>query len=222
MILKYLSRNATSLIALSLVLVSLITVLLPGLTAALPAGSFGSGTFGNCNFGSCSITISTSGSSGCSGAVCLNLTPTSSGSCTTNSDTVTVQTQYSGGYSLSLGNTNTSSALSSGSNSIAATSGTYSSPTQLTTNTWGYRLDGVGSFGVGTTSQQTNVSVSSLSGLTFAQTEVSSNTPDNIANTTSPSSPSGDNYSVWYGVCADNTTPYGSYSSSVTYTAVTN
>lgn len=200
-----------------------VAILLPtALASALPAGSFGSGSFGNCSFGSCSITITTSGSSGCSGSVCLNVTPTSAGKCSVNSDTVNVQTQYSGGYVLTLGNTNSSSALTNGSSTIAAISGTYASPVSLTANTWGYRLDSIGNFGSGPTSVQTNTSISSISSLAFAQTEVNTNSADTLANTSGASSLSGDNYAVWYGLCVNNTVGYGSYSSSVTYTAITN
>jgi hypothetical protein len=208
---------------LAVIILFLLIVFFPlRYASALTAGSFGSGSFGNCNFGSCSITITTSGSTGCSGAVCLNITPTSSGQCSVNSDSVSVQTQYSGGYSLMLNNTNTSAALTNGSTTIQPTGGTFTSPVALSANTWGYREDSVGSFGSGPTIAQNNVSMSSLGSLPFAQTPVSSGSPDTLISTNGPSNINGDSYTIWYGLCADINPAYGTYTSNVTYTATTN
>jgi hypothetical protein len=121
-----------------------------------------------------------------------------------------------------LNNTNSSAALTNGSTTIPPTSGTFASPVALSADSWGYREDSTGNFGVGPTTAQNNVSVSSLSSLPFAQTPVSSGSPDTLISTNAPSNINGDSYTIWYGLCADNNPSYGTYTSSVTYTATTN
>ncbi len=181
-------------------------------TIPVMASTYGSGNYGACQYGSCSISVSSNGS------VSLNVTPSTGASCTIQSDTVSVLTDNSNGYSLTLDNSSTNTALTSGGNTIPATTGTFSSPTALTANTWGYRIDGVGSFGSGPTTAQTNVSPSSE---TFDGPPASSVSPDTIANTSGSADPAV-NTTIWYGVCANTSTPNGSYTTQVTYTAVTN
>ncbi|HSX30983.1 MAG TPA: hypothetical protein VLE99_03640 [Candidatus Saccharimonadales bacterium] len=174
--------------------------------------NYGKGTYGACQFGACSISLSTSGS------VALNVTPTGSGSCTIQKDIVTVTTSNSSGYTLSLTNSSTNTALLNGANSLAASSGTQASPTALSANKWGYRVDGAGGFGAGPTNAQTNVSVPAT---TFAGVPASNGTPSTLA-TTNTSAGTGSATSVWYGVCANTNQPSGTYTTAVTYTAVAN
>lgn len=84
--------------------------------------------------------------------------------------------------------------MSSGGNTIAAAPGTYASPAALTTNTWGYRVDGAGTFGAGTTTPLSNAALGSV---TYAQVLT---TPQNIKTTSTTAA--GDNTSVWYSVAA--------------------
>ncbi len=164
----------------------------------------------NANIAS-TISISTSGT------VTLAITPTGSGSASSASDTVTVNTNNALGYKLQLANASaTVGTLANGGNSLATASGTFASPAALGNNTWGYRVDGVGTFGAGPTSAQTNAA--SLTGL-WAKVPLSAS-PDQLKNTSTTAT--NDTTTVWYGAMADTTKPNGTYAGTVTYTATTN
>jgi len=174
--------------------------------------TYGSGNYGNCDYGSCTITLSSSG------AMSANVTPSSGGACTVQSDAVTVTTDSTTGYTLTATTSTTATGMTSGGNTIPSTTATQASPAVLTSEEWGFRVDGVGGFGSGPTTAQTNGSIPSL---TFAGMPASNGTPDQLAATSSPAS-SGTTTNVWYGVCADTGIASGTYSVSVLYTAVTN
>jgi hypothetical protein len=190
----------------------LVTSLIVVTASAAADSTYSSGAYGSCQYSSCSITLSTSGT------VNLNVTPTPSGSCTIQSDSAAVLTDNTNGYSLTATTTGTNTALVSGGNSINASSGTFASPTALSPSSWGYRVDGLGSFGAGPTTAQSNVSPSST---TFAGMPASNQTPVTLANTSAPADPA-QTTTVWYGLCANLGPPNGTYSTQVTYTAVTN
>ncbi|HUD05336.1 MAG TPA: hypothetical protein VMR18_00230 [Candidatus Saccharimonadales bacterium] len=205
-----------SLIGLLLVIIGLIFISINPLAAAYSSGLYGSGAYGSCVYGgTCSITI------GSSGAISLNVTPTTSGQCTIESDVVSVLTDDANGYTLTLNDSNTNASLKNGSASISTTSGTLASPVALTADTWGYRVDSLGSFGSGPTTSQSNTSISSISSITFAAVQPSGGSPDTIADTSTAADPAQDT-SAWYGVCADTSVSSGSYSTQVTYTAIAN
>ena len=195
-------------------LAALGSLLLLCLLADFPASAlnYGSGTYGACQYGTCGITISSNGN------VSLNVTLSPSGNCTIQKDVVTVTTDDSSGFTLTLIDNSADNSLISGANSISATSASQASPATLGTNRWGYRVDGLGSFGSGPTSAQSNISSSSL---TFAAVPLSTSSADTIA-TTNTAAGSEVDTNVWYGVCADTSTHSGTYTSQVTYTAVTN
>jgi hypothetical protein len=151
-----------------------------------------------------------------SGTVTANVTPTGAGAQTIASDTVTVSTNNSAGYTLQLGDSDTNTNLVSGSNNIAASSGTQASPTAQSANTWGYRVDGVGGFGAGPTSAQSSAAIGSL---TFAGVPTSGS-PNTIKTTATTAS--NDTTTVWYGVAANTAQPTGAYTDNVTYTATAN
>ena len=176
------------------------------------AVNYNIGPYGACQYNACSITISSSGT------VSLNVTPTSSGSCTTQNDIVSVFTENPSGYTLSLANSTTNTTLSNGSNTINSSTASQSSPAALSVNSWGYRVDGVGGFGAGPTTSQTNISLNST---TFAKVPPSNGTADTLADTNVAANPAV-NTSVWYSVCANTNVSSGSYTAQVTYTAVTN
>jgi hypothetical protein len=190
------------------------TSLISGLSAAADS-TYGSGLYGSCQYGGCSITVSSNGT------VNLDVSPVAGGNCTVQSDSVGVLTDNSNGYVLSVTDSTTNTNLVNGSNTISASSGTYGSPSALATNSWGYRVDGLGSFGSGPTTAQSNVTASSISSLTFAAMAASNQTPVQLADTSAPADPA-QTTNVWYGVCADQTQPNGTYSTQVTYTAITN
>ncbi len=151
-----------------------------------------------------------------SGTVNLNATPTGSGVQTTASDTVTVSTNSTAGYTLSLAETTASSSLVSGGNNITATIGTYASPTALVANKWGYRVDSLGTFGSGPTSAISNVAIGAL---TYAAVPATAS-PQTLKTTAVTAT--NDTTTVWYSVAVNTATPSGTYTNSVTYTATTN
>ena len=151
-----------------------------------------------------------------SGTVNDNITPTSAGAQTIQSDTVTISTNDSSGFTLQLAETGASSALTSGGNSIPASSGTVSSPVTMTANTWGFRVDSLSGFGSGPTSAVTNQAIGAL---TFAAVPATAS-PQTLKNTSGTAS--NNTTTVWYGVAANTSQPSGTYTNSVTYTATTN
>lgn len=197
-------------------LLASIAVCLMVLVAPVRAIPYGSGDYGTCIYeGSataCSITITTSGT------VSLSVTPTSSGVYTTASDNVTVGTNASTGYTLTLRDTDTSTNLTSGADTIAPSAGTQALPVVRALGTWGYRVDGIGGFGAGPTSAESNVSSSSY---TFAGVPASSQSANTIASSANAANPAVVT-KVWYGVRLDTTTPSGVYTDQVVYTATTN
>lgn len=144
--------------------------------------------------------------------VTINVTPTSSGSASNGSDTVTVATNRAAGYNLKIaGATDT---LVKGADTIAASGGTTGTPVTLANNTWGFRVDGQLGFGAGPTAVQTNQVV--LAG-TWAAIPTSAATIKTTAATATA-----DATTVWYGVMSDTSKPDGTYSDVITYTATTN
>lgn len=149
------------------------------------------------------------------GTVNINALPTSGGVQTIASDTVTISTNDSAGYTLQLGETTSTTSLTSGGNTIPAISGTFASPIAETANTWGYRVDGDGGFGAGPTSAASNASIGAIKFAAIA----ASGSPDTL--TTTSSTASNATTTVWYGVAVNTAQASGTYTNSVTYTATT-
>ncbi|HSW91389.1 MAG TPA: hypothetical protein VLG09_01950, partial [Candidatus Saccharimonadales bacterium] len=96
------------------------------------------------------------------GTVTVNVTPTGAGAQTIASDTLTVSTNDTLGYTLQIADTDATTTLVSGANTIAASAGTQASPVAQATNTWGYRVDGLGGFGAGPTSGQSSAAIGAI------------------------------------------------------------
>ena len=150
------------------------------------------------------------------GTVNVNVTPTGAGAQTIADDTVTVSTNDSSGYTLQLAETSGSGTLTSGSNTIPASSGTQASPAAEAVNTWGYRVDGIGGFGAGPTSAQNSAAIGAIK---FAAVPATAS-PNTIATTSGTASNA--TTAVWYGVSADTAQASGTYTNSVTYTVTAN
>jgi len=150
------------------------------------------------------------------GTVNVNVAPTGSGAQTIASDTVTVSTNDSSGYTLQLAESGAGNTLASGGNSIPASSGSQTTPAAMAVNTWGYRVDGVGGFGAGSTSAQSSQAIGSIK---FAAVPASAS--PNTLKTTSGTA-TNDTTTVWYGVAANTSQPTGTYTNSVTYTVTAN
>lgn len=174
--------------------------------------TYGSGIYGDCSYGSCSLTL-TSG-----GATSVDVIPTSTGRCTVQSDTVSVLTDSTAGYSLTASTNTTNNNMAGSVDNIGASSGTVALPVTLAMNTWGYRVDNLGGFGAGPTSAQSSGSVPSAA---FAGVPSSNQSPATIASSVTAANPAV-NTTVWYGVCADASLRADTYTTTVVYTAVTN
>lgn len=148
--------------------------------------------------------------------VSVGVFPTASGSMSSVSDGVSVSTNSTTGYTLTFSNGDTTTSLASGANTIAAHAGTQGTPTVLATNTWGYRVDGVGGFGAGPTSTETNVADSA-----YTWAGVPSSSVPNTLKTTAATA-SSDVTTVWFGVEADSAVADGVYTDTITYTATVN
>ena len=191
-----------------------------------------SGTSDICGTDTTDVNVSITGawtvSVSSAGTLGLNLTPTSSGVLNTATDNVNVYTNTPNGYQLYLnstsGNTdiynedvldsngNLASNLPAGTNTnhFVATSGTKASPATLTNNTWGYTLTNLGD----------NPSQSTLNSTTFSKVELTSSSADSLISSGSKTTGAGDNLPVTYGFMADTKLTPGTYTTSVTYTAV--
>ncbi len=165
-----------------------ITLLTISTTVDVFASPYGVGNYSaNVPYGGqTQLSISTNGN------VSISLTPTSSGTLSSASGTVTVVSSDVVGYKLyvrSLTSTNMTSGTANVPTSL------NSSPAALAVNTWGYNLDASTNF----------------SGMALTDTLIRSGTGPFTA---------GDVTTVTFGVKVDNTVPAGSYSNSVIYTAV--
>jgi hypothetical protein len=176
--------------------------------------TYGSGTYGSCTYNSCGISLTSGGN------VSVNVTPAAGVTCTLSSDTVSVLTDSSTGYTLQITDTDTTNDLTGAvhGGTIAAAAGTAASPLALTANTWGYRVDGMNGFGAGPTSAESNGAIPAA---TFAGLPLISGQPDTIASTTTAADPA-ITTTVWYGVCANTNLVTDTYIGSVTYTALVN
>jgi hypothetical protein len=197
--------HRSKVVAGSLTLGLLAVVVLPFTAEALTASSTISSTIGS------TINVFTT-----SGTVSLAATPTGAGVQTTSNDNVTVSTNNTAGYTLAIAETNASSALVSGANTIPATSGTFAAPVALSANNWGYRVDGAGGFGATTTVAATNVAIGAIKYAAVPATA----SPQTLKTTATTAT--NDVTKVWYSVAVDTSTPSGTYTNGVTYTATTN
>ncbi|HEY8886614.1 MAG TPA: hypothetical protein VIM31_03910 [Candidatus Microsaccharimonas sp.] len=203
-----------SLRLLTLVVAVFGILLAPSLVGA--ANNYSDGSYGACQYNACGISF------GASATVNLNIIPDGGGAttCTVNSAEVQVLTDSSTGYTLTVGDNDTSSNMVNASSATipTLTGGTSASPASLAVNTWGYRVDSIAGFGSGPTSASSNGTIPSLD---FAQIPTSSGTSDTIANSSTAADPYVSTF-VWYGICADTSTAPGDYTDDVVYTAVVN
>jgi len=177
--------------------------------SALP---YGSGAYDTCTFDTCGISLLTSGT------VNLTATPTTGSVNSTAEDEVTVGTDATTGYALTFLDSDTDTTLANGANTLGASSGTQASPITLAVNTWGYRIDGLASFGAGPTSAQSS---DASPAYTFAGVPASNQTAHTLKTTSAAANPAETTH-VWYGVRINTVKPGGIYTGQVTYTAVTN
>jgi hypothetical protein len=140
------------------------------------------------------------------------LTPTST-MVSSASDIISVSTNNTAGYTLTLADSDATTNLVSGGNNITATSGTTTTPAALGTNKWGFALPGTP---FDTTYTAENQSTSSTSKWAAVP---ATGSPFQLKSTATTAA--GDTTTVWYGVKVDATQATGTYTDSVTYTATT-
>lgn len=160
-----------------------------------------------------SITVSSAG------PVDINVTPTAGAVLSSASDTVTVSTNNATGYTLSLemnGATRTLDNADNAGETIDPHASTPAAPSDLTANTWGFRVDGAADFGAGATTAESNVATSAH---TWAGVPANGS-PTTIKTTSAPAS--AETTPVWYAMKANENKPSGTYTNTVLYTAVTN
>ena len=143
------------------------------------------------------------------------ITPDSTGRQSTNSDTVSANTNDTAGLNITMESNTATQAMTSGGNTIAAGSGSPASPATLTNNHWGWRIDSLAGFGAGPGAVLNSAAPSAL---TYAAVPAQG-APYTIKNTGTNGSTSS---TVWYSARVDNTQPIGSYSATVLYTFNTN
>lgn len=132
------------------------------------------------------------------------------------SDAVTVTTNNSSGYTLKLADSDTTTSLGNGTNTIAASANTFAAPATLAANTWGYALVG----GTGFSATYSVEASQNNSALKWAGVP-SSASPTTIKTTASTTS--GDTSTIWYAANINASQPSGTgYTDTVTYTATTN
>jgi hypothetical protein len=142
----------------------------------------------------------------------FTLTPSTGVAESNGSNVVSVSTNNSTGYYLSIADQDATLTLTNGANTIAASANTYATPATLATNTWGYAIPG-GNFSAVYTSQ-TDVTTSTLkyTGITASAQTIK----------TTATTATNDTTTVWYGAKVDTSKPTGAYTDSITFVATTN
>jgi hypothetical protein len=155
------------------------------------------------------------------GTVSLSLTPTAGGVVSSASDTVTVNTNRSTGYNLSVADSDATTSLTSGGNNFTAHTGTKTAPTALANNTWGFAVAS-NTTGIGTNGFDATYSAESnaTSSTTKWAGMPASGSP--VMLKTTAATATNDTTTVWYAAKATSSQPGGTYTDTVTYTATTN
>lgn len=135
-----------------------------------------------------------------------------------NKATVTVSTNNATGYNLKIGMIGADNALKNTAavSQIDAHTGSFGAPAAMALNKWGYRVDGAGTFGAGTTTAETDVNDLAQ---TWAAVPVQ-NSEDTIKN--HASAVQSHQTDVYFGAKVDATKPSGAYTGQVQFTAVAN
>jgi hypothetical protein len=166
-----------------------------------------------------------------SGTVNVNVSSAAGVKQTINTDVVTISTNDTGGYTLTLQDGNNSNALctapGAGCTGIPATSATTAAPALMSTaNIWGFHKDDGTTTWCSTASNCGSTFGTSLSSnqtasgtLKFAAVPVSGS-PYTLKTTAATAS--SDVTDIWYAVNVDPTQASGTYTDSVTYTATAN
>lgn len=144
----------------------------------------------------------------------ISVTPVSGGAQSSQSHVVTVNSNNTAGYTLTLSNGDATTTLSGPSAAtIAASTNPTGTPAALANNSWGFAVAG----GVFDASYSAELNATSSSTKWAGVPALAS--PYQVKQTSAVAS--NDQTTVWYAVKADTTKPNGNYTDTVTYTATT-
>jgi hypothetical protein len=153
--------------------------------------------------------------------VSLAITPTSGGVVTSSSDTVTVNTNRTTGYNLTVADNDATTTLVSGANSFTASAGTKTAPIALVNGTWGVAVN-TGTVGIGTNGFDASYATETNSGSSVSKWAGMPATGSPMLLKTTAATAANDTTTVWYAAKAASSQPGGTYTDTVTYTATTN
>ena len=154
-----------------------------------------------------------------SNAVGFSITPVSGGAQSSSSDVVRVNTNNALGYTLALKDSDATLTLTSGANTIAAHTGTITTPTALGNNTWGFALPTASMTSVTNGFDASYATLTNVTGSTTKWAGITATDQNlKVTNTTATN----DDTTIWYSAKADTSKPNGAYTDTVTYTATTN
>jgi hypothetical protein len=156
-----------------------------------------------------------------SSTVNLTLNPAGSGVVSSASDTVTVSTNKSNGYNLSVADSDATTSLTSGPNNLTASAGTKLAPVALVNGTWGFAVAST-TTGIGTNGFDASYTAeNSAQGSTTKWAGMPASGSPVMLKTTATTA-TNDTTQVWYAAKVSTAQPTGTYTDTVTYTAITN
>lgn len=182
--------------------------------APLASAAFGASPVSSDTTVNAIINSSISVTSGSGGTVNMTITPAPGGVLSSNSEILTVATNYTTGYTLKVADKDAVLTLANGGNTIAASANTTASPAALLNNTWGFAVGGLGSFDASYSAQSNVLTASSTTKWAGMPASGSGYTIK-----TNNAATAGDTVTVWYAADADTSKVPGTYFDVVTYTA---
>ena len=164
-----------------------------------------------------------------SSTVSMGITATAGGTVGITKDTINIKSNAPDGYDLYLsmdnkdtdGNRLYKDANSTSSSYLSPTSGTFSAPAALDTNSWGFALSNttLGLPAAGSAFDTNYSTTGPADNALFAAVPLQGN-EQLIQTITTPDSTNGIDTDIYYGVKANTSLPSGSYKGTVTYTAI--
>lgn len=168
-----------------------------------------------------SVSVNSTISISTGSSVAISITPTSGGVVSSSSDTVTVSTNNSTGYALTVADSDATTTLANGGNNFAASSGTKTAPITLANNTWGFAVP-TATTGIGTNGFDASYSAETNNVSSTSKWAGMPATGSPMMLKTTSATATNDTTTVWYAAKATTAQPNGTYTGTVTYTATTN
>lgn len=153
--------------------------------------------------------------------VSFTIAPTAGGVVSSSSDTVTVSTNRTAGYNLTVADADATTTLASGGNTFTASSGTKTAPVTLTNGTWGFAVV-TGTTGIGTNGFDASYTAETNNASSTSKWAGMPGTGSPMTLKSTSTTATNDTTTVWYAAKANTSQAGGTYTDSVTYTATTN